>query len=371
MRKFKLCAAAAALVGMGGCATPTMTLSTDGPVRKSTDTGIVKAFYDAENAARNSPSTDNAQTMLTRGLKLVAANCDEFFDTAGRHQTWIFVTRDFVGAVGTIGTSVLALHNASKMAVSNLALGTGVVYSGLDIYTKNFLFAADNVASVHELIKNALTEHEKGVMALAPFSYESATQHIFDNQRICTPAEILGMARDAIKNGRVQASVSGDASALPQLADNEVLLRIGLKLNPPGPITPEQAGAFWWLLRDFSSAADKKAIAVALADLPAAAQPVAADGTLVPGWPYAAEVGDQLDKLSPATKAKFKAAIKDASDAKKAVAAAAAAAQPASGAASGAIVVAAAPGPALVTVPKFGLAVPAAPQGTRVSVRVR
>lgn len=185
MRGIQALAAAAACAGLGGCASPTLTLGTEGPVRTSVETGVVKTFYDAVSSARTSPSDENAQKMLLQGFRLVYANCDEFFNTAGKHQQWIFVARDVVGAIGTIGTSVLALHDGSKMAVSNLALATGVTYSGLDIYTKNFLFSAENIAAVRELITKALEQHENGVMALAPFSYETATMHILD--KICLP----------------------------------------------------------------------------------------------------------------------------------------------------------------------------------------
>lgn len=370
MRGIQAFAAAAACAGLGGCASPTLTLGTDGPVRKSVETGIVKTFYDAESSARTSPSDENAQKMLSQGFRLVYANCDEFFNTAGKHQQWIFVARDVVGAVGTIGTSMLALHDGSKMAVSNLALATGVTYSGLDIYTKNFLFSAENIASVRELITKALAEHERGVMALAQFSYESATMHILDNQHICTPAAILSYARDAIKNGRIQSYVSGDTPALQQMADAEVLLRIGSKLNPPGAVTVDQAGALWWLLRDFSSDDDKKKIRDLLADLTAAAQPIGQDGKVVATWTYGKEVGEQLDKLSAATKAKFAAAIQQAREATKAAAAAAVAAV-AKPDASGIPAAGAAPVAATFT-PKFRMAPPAAAtQTTRVGIQVR
>lgn len=293
---------------------PTPALGLDGPSRtETTASGLAKVFLDSEVASlANKPDPDLAKQMLTDGLTLVYSNCSDYFSSAGETQQWLIVTRDTVGAVGTLGTSVMALHNASRNAVANLALATGLTFSGLDIYTKNFLFSAENIDSVRSLVTNALVAHRETALSLEPFTYQSATLQILDNQNICTPAAISALARQAIKKGNVAAVVthSGEELGLRSMADQVVLQQIGAILNPPGPITSDQAGALWWLLRDFSTDTQKsKIIGPKLVDLPAASMPFDSNGVYQSDWKYADSVGQTLDKLSRETKESFRSTI--------------------------------------------------------------
>lgn len=303
-------------VALAACSTtqgPASTVGPNGPSRQDAKMGLAKSFVVSEGKSfADQPNADLAESMLVDGFALVYSNCSEFFSSAGETQKWVIVARDTVGAIGTLGTSVLALHNGSKNAVANLALITGMSFSGLDIYTKNFLFAAENVDSVRTLVTNALTAHKIAVLSLTPFTYQSATLQILDNQDICTPAAISALARAAIKKGDVAAAITGlgDGQGLKQLGDQAVLQSVGSLLNPPGPVTSDQAGGLWWLLRDFSTDAQKsKVIAPKLADLPAASQPFDSSGAYQTGWKYADAVGQALDKLSSETKDSFRIAI--------------------------------------------------------------
>ncbi len=307
---------ALAIAALGGCSTtrgPIPALGLNGPARTDVTTGLPKAFIDSEGKSfANQSDAALADKMLTDGFALVYGNCSDFFASAGETQKWVIVTRDAVGAVGTLGTSVLALHGGSKNAVANWALATGITFSGLDIYTKNFLFAAENVDSVRTLVANALIAHQKGVSSLAPFTYQSATMHLLDNQDVCTPAAIAALARAAIKKGDVAAAVTSvvGETGIRQLGDQAVLQSIGTLLNPPGPVTADQAGALWWLLREFSTTAEKsKIIAPKLVDLPAASQPFDQTGAYQAGWKFAGSVGQALDKLSNETRESFRSAI--------------------------------------------------------------
>lgn len=340
---------------------PASTLGINGPSSPDAQKGLAKSFVDSESKSfADQSNAELAETMLSDGFDLVYGNCSEFFSSAGETQKWVIVARDAIGVIGTLGTSVLALHNGSKNAVANLALGTGLSFSALDIYTKNFLFSAENIDSVRTLVTNALSAHKKVVLTQTPFTYQSATIQILDTQDICTPAAISALARAAIKKGDVAASVtgSGDGTSVRQLGDQAVLHAIGTILNPPGPVTSDQAGALWWLLKDFSTDAQKsKLIAPKLAELPATSKPFDSAGAYQSGWKFADTVGQALDRLSSETKESFRTAIVAAK--------ATAGTSP---------VVAGAPAPALAArpVPAFSLASPSrSPKATHVTVGIR
>lgn len=356
-----------ALVALSACSTtrgPLPTIGLDGPARTDVTTGLPKAFVESEKRSFAS-QTDSAlaEKMLSDGFALVYSNCSEFFSSAGESQKWVLVARDAIGAVGTLGTSVLALHNGSKNAVANWALATGISFSGLDIYTKNFLFAAENVDSVRTLVTNALIAHQKGVLSQAPFTYQAATVHLLDNQDICTPAAISALARAAIKKGDVTVTSTGGDEGLRQLGDQAVLQSVGSLLNPPGAVTADQAGALWWLLRNFSTDSERsRMIAPKLADLPAASQPLDKSGAYQTGWKFADAVGQALDKLSNETKESFRGAIVAA----RAAAAGPTAPSPGTAPAAPAVATAAKP------IPNFGLAPPSGfARATHVTVGIR
>ena len=299
------------LVSIVACSTtegPTRTLQADGPYRTDKDApGLAGIFVESEALSRGDlPNSDKAQTMLKDGFALIYNNCNEFFYSAGKTQQWLVVSRDAVGAVGTLATSVLALHNASNNAVANLALVTGMTFSGIDIYTKNFLFASENVDAVRTLVVNALVVHQRGVASVAPFTYQAATVHLLDNQNICTPAAITTLVRQAIKKGDVQPHVTTGADQhLSDLGDIAVLQRIGELLNDPSAITPDQAGGLWWLFEGSPSTEQRSTIAKILGDLPEDGNPFDKSGEYKKSWKYERQVKRELLSFSAKTRIAF------------------------------------------------------------------
>jgi hypothetical protein len=303
------------LVAMSGCATtrgPSPILSARGVIDTSATTGVAKRFIDdAKDSYDHPQDAPKAQAMLRTGFTLVYANCSDFFQSAGQTQKWIVFSRDTVGAVGTLGTAVMALHNAGKNAVSNVAFVTGAAFTGLDLYTKDFLFAAENVDSVRELTLKALGVHQAAVGIDPQESYESATVALLDNQNICSPMSIAALAREAIKKGDVVAAqdASEDLSALTRAQDKAVLLGLGRTLHPPGALTVDQAGALWWLLREAPTDAQRKVIAGKLAGLDADKSPFDAKGAYKTDWALLDPVNTLLGNFSAATQHSFADAI--------------------------------------------------------------
>jgi hypothetical protein len=309
---------------ISGCALLSACGTTSGPPAVVTAAGAVSAsnglaakFVTAEQAALNDPdSTSKGAAMLARGFPLIRASCNDYFASAGKTQRWIIFSRDTVGAVGTLATAVLALHNSSQSAVSNVAIATGAAFTGLDLYTKNFLFAAENIDSVRTLVLNALSVHEEAVNQLGSLAYGPALNALLDNQNICAPMHIAALAREAIQRGVVvaQADSTQGVAMITQRSDEQVQIDLGAFLNPPGAVSSEQAGALWWLLKEASSPAEREQlIAPRLVGLPAITDPFdrtnPAKPTVKAAWQQQQTVSRYLDRFSPATKEGFKSTI--------------------------------------------------------------
>lgn len=309
-----------AIIALEGCGT-----TTQGPVRivtsegavGSTVTGWTTKFVEAETASQATPEdTTKAALMLNRGFSLVKANCSSFFDSAGNTQRWIIFARDTVAAVGTLATAVMALHHAGGNAVANVAFATGATVTGLDLYTRNFLFAAENIDSVRDLVLRALDVHSAAVLQIGSMPYGSVLTALMDNQNICAPTHINALAKEAIKKGNVVVmDGAGDGPAsITRLQDERVLKDLGVVLNLPGAVSTSQAGALWWLLRANSDQAERETkIAAGLVGLPADKEPfmrpVGATPTLKPFWPQQSEIEGLLERFSDSTKERFKSTI--------------------------------------------------------------
>lgn len=300
---------------LGGCTTargPDAILSAHGVTSTVVGTsGVTASFLNAASkSAAKKEDPVLAEAMLRSGFALVYANCSDFFLTAGENQKWLIVTRDTVGAVGTLATGVMSLHNASKNAVANMAFLTGATFAGLDIYTKNFLFAAENVDSVRTLISRALNVHQTAVLAQGPFTYDSASMMLMDHQNICTPMPIAALAKEAIKKGNVVPDTQNatDPGGLAKIQNDIVLEKLGALLNPPSALTMEQAVALWWLFQGSPTPDEKKnLIAPRLQGLQSS--PLDASGAYVLGWTKESAVRTALKEFSAPTQASLTAAV--------------------------------------------------------------
>ena len=205
----------AILIAISGCATtngPPLIVSAKGLTFKNVSSGLSGKFVSYHRLSYANPANpDLAREMMTYGFSLNYANCSDFFESAGTTQKWLLTLRDSVGAAGTLATGVLALTGGNQASTAAVALSTSAGFAGLDIYTKNFLFAAENVSAVRTLITNALTVHRQAVEAQGPVTYESAILHLVDNQNICSPMKITALVRDAIKTGVVTVLPTGAA----------------------------------------------------------------------------------------------------------------------------------------------------------------
>ncbi|MBB5411684.1 hypothetical protein HDG34_005645 [Paraburkholderia sp. HC6.4b] len=149
----------------------------------------------------------NAEAMLEAGFSLIYASCMDYFRSAGKRQQWIIVANDTVAVAGTLATSILALTHAGTAAVSATALGTSTFVAGTGVYTKDFLFAAENIDSVRTLTMNALVTHQNKVRKdRGVLTVNAALVALFDDQDICTIPEITSLVRQALQTARPRAT---------------------------------------------------------------------------------------------------------------------------------------------------------------------
>ncbi|WP_031358165.1 hypothetical protein [Caballeronia sordidicola] len=241
-----------------GCSTtsgPTPIVNKDGAISQPASSGLTAAFISMNNQALQDYNSnagaqlDSSQRMLASGLALVASNCSEFFASAAQNQKWIIFSRDTVGAVGTLATSILSLTSASKTAVSAVAIGTGAGFTGLDLYSKDFLFSAENISSVRDLTMTALKVHRAAALKAAPATYPDVVLALQYNQDLCTPMRIASLVRQAIATGHVSADGSDSQTSPITTQDIQIASDLGKSLNPPGPLKGRQITALWWLFQ--------------------------------------------------------------------------------------------------------------------------
>ena len=170
-------------------------------------------FVDSyKDSVLNPDDHPKAYKMATRGYDLVDHYCRQFFEAGGQNQKWLDFSKDLVAGLGTLGTGIAAVATTGgSKATEIIALGTGTAYNGVDIYTRNFLYGADNIASVNTLVLNALDAHRLSTIGAAnadtstSWTFGSALLQIEAHQAYCQSDKIRDLVLQAIKGGTVVA----------------------------------------------------------------------------------------------------------------------------------------------------------------------
>lgn len=334
--------AAVFLVGCVAANGTSRIVTSAGPV-SSGNGPFFAQFASAASAAFAAPaSATPAAEMLESGFLLNYVSCKDYFSSAGTTQRWVIVANDFVAAAGTLATSVLALTHAGTAAVSATALGTSTFAAGAAIYTKDFLFSAENIDSVRTLTIDAMHQHQIAIPRDNLTAYTAMTA-ILDDQDMCSLPYIATLVRKAIQKGTPlaiagtgqpikqsgpargaltasepapPASETHDGNSSPTIADTQldaadVPVRNALDklLNDHKQLGNKQVQGLYWLLRGNPTQQEKDGpICEALVHLPNKTSPVErhreADGKNVcqkykPNWPQQENVKNLLEKLTP------------------------------------------------------------------------
>ena len=149
--------------------TDTTDLESVGSKKRSNSLGInpnsLGLFVDAYvNSVEEPDDGARARHLAIAGYDLADTYCYQFFHDEGQNQKWLDVVKDIVAALGTLGTGISALSASKTSTTAIIGLGTTTAYNGIDIYTRNFLYGADNIASVRTLIVNALAAHRQATL---------------------------------------------------------------------------------------------------------------------------------------------------------------------------------------------------------------
>lgn len=359
----------ATTLALGGCGAglPKPVLTAKGPVDTTSTTGLA-ARFNTSAAAGAAPAASPAQmtAMLLDGFSLIYANCSDFFESAGTAQTWVITTRDVIQTLGTVATGAVALKDGSDDTVAAIAFGSNAAYSGLDVYSRNFLFGAENIDAVRTLTLRAVSVHQQAVLAQNPSLYGEVTQALLDDQTYCSARRISALTREAIKMGNLIAVPASEAPAqIAAQADTRVMDQLGRLLELSGAASSEEAGALWWYAIRAADATDLPIIKKKLARVSPSVGPFDAAGAVKAPWGLRDRIATELRLLSPATTQSLDAWITTTR--------AAAVANAAAAAAGAAPLVAGAPPPpkvAEVTVPPPTILQPR-PSAGRVELRVQ
>lgn len=204
---------------------------------------------------------DSYKVMLREGLGLVRGNCSDFFRKRGDNQQTINLSRDLVALSSATAVAVVGVSGGTALALSIIALTGGALYGGIDTYTKNFLFGADNIESVRTLTMKALEEHSSAVMAASgTLGFHDVSAAIMDNQELCKPASIAASVREAIKNGRPGIQQAGESGNTRGLTDRAIVAEIGELVGTGGTtISDGQLAALCWAATADGAAAANQA----------------------------------------------------------------------------------------------------------------
>lgn len=209
-------------------------------------------FYTACASINNRWSPAVAKEMIEAGVTLNRVRCTDFFAERAGHQTQERIVRGTIAPLSALLTGIIAIANfksddSRKDAIQILGIGQSATIAGLELFESEFLFGAANVNSVRTLTMRALDEHAAGILA-EDTNFYGAARHLIDHQMICTPANILELSQDAIREGRVVPRTRLDAG-LRQLAasgDQKTATMISQSLQAP-QLTDDQLGTLWWL----------------------------------------------------------------------------------------------------------------------------
>ena len=306
-----------------GCATMQPIVDARGTASGAENSAIefikaAKAAKAIEDKPEDETKSSLMLNMLNRGYELITANCDDYFRNSGEIQFRINLSRDITTATATVFTSGMLYNPRNQNAVGVIPLIGGAVYTGMDVYNKNFLFNAENIDAVKTLVMNALATHKaESLEDLGDknLTYGEVIVMLQENQAYCMPSKIVPLVRSAIKNGEI-VKVSSSAPPVEDsrnkddiAADDAVLKALGTSLNPPSALSMHQATALYWLFKTDTTIKERNAIRETLSGLPTTGQPIDANGVFAAPWAPQQKVEEELAKLSPPTVLKMRGAI--------------------------------------------------------------
>ncbi len=240
-----------------------LAMDREGPINTTATAGPASLFNQREVVARAATGAQVPSAsllMLDSGLGLVAAGCEDYFNSAGSDQRNATVYRQALNAIGGLATTLMLIENVDPDSITLVELAQGSANTGLDIWTENYLFSVENIETVRELVRKAMDASAIAIRELGPFTYDSAAGYIIAHQNLCQPRRIAALVMDAVKAGDVIAkpsTVGQDSQAVVRDREGRRLLAEAFAV--PGSLTDGQIGGLWWLLMNYSTPETRKA----------------------------------------------------------------------------------------------------------------
>lgn len=187
----------------------------------------VKLFVDSAQSAfsasdPNSAAIANPATQkqfVRQGFALIKDRCRFYLSAKADRQHDVNVWRDLFAPITALSTGAIALIDGGDTIdtdyLTALGLATNAANSGFEIYEERFLFGAQNMDAVRELVEEALrvdaeeklkfySQDPSSIDPSKPdISYTTSVDFLVGNQMICSPHHILRMVNEAIKAGKV------------------------------------------------------------------------------------------------------------------------------------------------------------------------
>ena len=200
---------------------------------------------------RSTTDPSAANMMMQAGITLTRMRCADFFAQRGGNQGRARILRGAVLPVSALLTGLIALKNFKTdegriEATQILGLGQTATIAGLELFESEFLFGSANVNSVRLLTMRALNRHAEEILK-TNVGFDAAARHLIDHQMICTPANILALAQEAIRTSQIEAATPLNPSRQPAVArDQQMIATMSSNLHVD-TLTADQLGAMWWL----------------------------------------------------------------------------------------------------------------------------
>lgn len=182
-----------------------------------------KAFRNGQPDAKN----PYVKSMLRSGFMYNYSFCENYFNVMAKNQRRSKISRSLLAPLTSVITGIIGLHDFSQNPgekedlIQGLAIGSAAATSLLDIYDEHLLFGTDNVDSVETMTLKALNAHSTKVLQQNNMFFETAMQHLIDNQGQCSPQSILTLARSSIKNSDIVATNQNASKSASGVASNE------------------------------------------------------------------------------------------------------------------------------------------------------
>lgn len=198
--------------------------------------GLQNDFKEKAETARDGkdgkdPTIGDLKAFMQTGFTLVHLGCNAYIEQKADRQRSMSVARDSFAPFTALITGIIGLANdgdTDSDYLTALALTTTAISAGFDIYEERFLFGANNVNEVRNLILTNQLAHANTAMTEIDQnpSYNQAIIHLMKNQMTCSPAEILEKVNEAIENGTVTAApvINTRAASQEAIANYEKLL---------------------------------------------------------------------------------------------------------------------------------------------------